>query len=103
MQTPDRFLAEGSNLFVHHISRLGKNSWEKNWGGWVKPLVFASDRPVSSPNFTVSFSKSWLRVCFKPGTFLGMRNTVDKGQRRSLPSWSLHLSAEAKRKPMFRY
>ena len=76
----------------HHTRRLGKNSWGKKWSGWVQCSVFASDRPVSSPNFTVSFCNSWLRLGFESGTFLGMRNAEDTGQRRSLPSGSFQLS-----------
>ena len=91
----------------HHTRRLGKNSWGKKWSGWVQCSVFASDRPVSSPNFTVSFRNSWLRLGFESGTFLGLRNAVDTGQRRSLPSGSFQLSQGSqkknKKKPVFRY
>lgn len=76
---------------------------EPAWVVVAKSLVFAPDGLVSKSRLTVSFSSSWLRVGFEPSAFLGMGNTVDTGRRRTLPSWSSHLSGEATKKSLFGY
>lgn len=109
-QTPEKSQAERSNLSyaAYQEAALEPLGREPMWGvgGGGRRVLRAwslhqTERPVS-PNLSVSLSGSWLRVCSEAGI---SRHGEYSGCRteKSLPSWSLHLSGEAKKRPIFRY
>lgn len=96
-QTPERFQAERSFVLCITSEGWARTAGNKSragggGGGGGEELGLCIRQTCPNPDFTVSFSSSWLRVCFEAGTFLGMGNRMDAGQRRAL------LSGEAKKK-----
>lgn len=72
--------------------------------GGGEELGLCTRQTCLSPDFKVSFYSSLLGVGFEPGTFLGMRNTVDVGWRRTSPCGAYILVRKPrKKKSIFTY